>query len=311
MSRGPATLAEGVEVENVSPDWWRLADLLASRRTLVLTGAGVSTESGIPDYRGSETRRRVRNPMRFADYVRDDLSRARYWARSMRGWERFSAARPNAGHRALAELERQGRWSGLVTQNVDRLHQAAGHRDVLELHGALHDVRCLACGAIESRASLQHRLVVLNPWVVDDAGKDAPDGDADVEIERDELARFVVPECLACGGMLKPDVVFFGEAVPRERVERSHDLLEASDALLVVGSSLAVFSGFRFVRWAASRGLPIAIVTLGPSRGDVYASLRIEARTGAILPWLAATLGEASARDGGLDDASLKFSERA
>lgn len=263
-----------------------LLRVLADRRICVLTGAGVSTESGIPDYRGPETRRRARSPMKFADYMKSDRLRARYWARSMLGWSRFSAARPNAAHHALARLEAAGATTGLLTQNVDRLHHAAGSRDVIELHGALADVRCLDCGALEPRGELQHRLVVLNPTVLDEVGELAPDGDADLALRDENLATFRVPGCLACSGTLKPDVVFFGESVPRARVEAAYARVEACEALLVIGSSLAVFSGYRFVRRAAERGTPVAIVTLGPSRGDPHASVRVEERAGSVVPWL-------------------------
>lgn len=267
-----------------------LVALLRGRRIAVLTGAGVSTESGIPDYRGPETRRRARNPIRFTDYMKDDLLRARYWARSLLGWERFSTAEPNPAHRALAALEHAGRTTGLVTQNVDRLHQAAGSRDVVELHGALAEVRCLDCGALEPRHELQHRLVVLNPEVLAHAAELAPDGDAELDASRALLARFRVPRCLRCDGTLKPNVVFFGENVPRAIVEAAYARVASSEALLVVGTSLAVFSGYRFVRLAAERGIPVAIVNLGPTRGDPHATVRVSARAGEVLPALVAAL---------------------
>jgi NAD-dependent SIR2 family protein deacetylase len=267
-----------------------LVGLLRGRRLSILTGAGISTESGIPDYRGPETLRRARNPIRFADYMRDDLLRARYWARSLVGWERFSSAAPNAAHHALAALEQADLTTGLVTQNVDRLHQRAGSREVIELHGALAEVRCLDCGALEPRHELQHRLVVLNPDVLAHAVELAPDGDAELDASRALLAGFRVPRCLRCEGTLKPNVVFFGENVPRETVEAAYARVEASEALLVIGSSLAVFSGYRFVRRAEERGIPVAIVNLGPTRGDPHATLRVEARAGELLPALVAAL---------------------
>jgi NAD-dependent SIR2 family protein deacetylase len=267
-----------------------LVALLRGRRLSVLTGAGVSTESGIPDYRGPETRRRAKNPIRFAEYMKDDLRRARYWARSLLGWERFSSAEPNPAHHALAVLERAGQTTGLVTQNVDRLHQRAGSRDVIELHGALEDVRCLDCGALEPRRELQHRLVVLNPDILSHAAELAPDGDAELDVDHGLLAGFRVPRCLRCDGTLKPNVIFFGENVPHATVEEAYARVEASEALLVVGSSLAVFSGYRFVRRAEALGLPVAIVNLGPTRGDPHATLRIEARAGELLPALVAAL---------------------
>lgn len=263
-----------------------LVDLCRGRRLLALTGAGCSTESGIPDYRGEGTRARARNPIKFDAYVGDAAARTRYWARAMIGWPRFSAARPNPAHRALATLEDRGLLSGLITQNVDRLHQEAGSREVVELHGALAEVRCLSCGAIEARAELQERLRVLNPgWLAHEAQL-APDGDAELEPPAD----FRVADCLRCGGLLKPNVVFFGESVPAATVERGYAMVEAAEVLLVLGSSLAVFSGLRFVKRAATRGVAVAIVTLGPTRGDPLASLRVEGRLGELLPGLAAAL---------------------
>lgn len=262
-----------------------LAALLRDRRVAVLTGAGCSTESGIPDYRGPETRRRARNPIRFQEFVKDDAGRRRYWARAFVGWERFRDKAPNAAHVALAQMERDGRLAGLVTQNVDRLHHAAGSRDVVELHGALADVRCLACGALEPRDALQARLAALNPGWREIHAETAPDGDA--ELPPELVHRFECASCTACGGALKPDVVFFGESVPRERVERAYAMVDAADALLVVGSSLAVFSGYRFVKRAHARGVPIAIVNLGPSRGDPLATMVVDAPAGEVLPRLA------------------------
>ncbi|MBX7191885.1 MAG: NAD-dependent protein deacetylase [Sandaracinaceae bacterium] len=269
----------------------RLASLLRGARLALLTGAGISTESGIPDYRGPETQRRARNPIRFADYMRDDHLRARYWARSMLGWARFSAARPNAGHRAVAELEARGLASGPITQNVDRLHHAAGSRDVIELHGALAEVRCLDCDLREARDRVQVRLEADNATLLAHAPELAPDGDAELDATRALLEGFVVPRCLACGGTLKPDVVFFGENVRRELVDTAYARVAAADALLVIGSSLAVFSGHRFVRRAHELGKPVAIVSLGPTRGDELASVRVEARAGELLPWLVTALG--------------------
>lgn len=270
---------------------------LGDRRVAVLTGAGISTESGIPDYRGPETQRRARNPIRFADYMKDPHLRARYWARSMLGWPRFRGARPNPAHLALAELERDGVTGGPITQNVDRLHHAAGSADVIELHGALAEVRCLDCGLREPRDEVQLRLEADNAWLLRELSREgapelAPDGDADLDATRALLSGFVLPRCTRCSGDLKPDVVFFGESVQRELVEAAYARVEAAGALLVVGSSLAVFSGFRFVRRAHERGLPVAIVTLGPSRGDELATVRVEARAGEILPWLRDALRE-------------------
>lgn len=269
-----------------------LAELLRGRRVLALTGAGCSTESGIPDYRGPETRRRARNPIQHREFVGDPTARQRYWARSALGWPRFASAAPNAGHKALAELERGGIVGSVLTQNVDRLHQAAGTRNIIELHGALADVACLDCGGHEPRAELQARILALNPGFREEAEELAPDGDAELPLEA--VRGFRVPACLACGGVLKPDVVFFGGSVPREKVESAYAELDASEVLLVVGSSLAVFSGYRFVLRAAERGIPVALVNLGESRGDAHAAVRVDARAGEVLPELAKRLGSPS-----------------
>jgi len=257
---------------------------LRGRSIAVLTGAGISTESGIPDYRGPGTRARAKDPMRFAEYTADGVGRARYWVRAMVGWPSFAAARPNAGHLALADLEARGLVRGIVTQNVDRLHHAAGSRRIVELHGALHEVRCLDCGSIEPRPQVQRRLGELNPHVHTAVAELRPDGDADLPAHW--IEGFRVPACLACGGTIKPDVVFFGESVPAAVVEQAHALVAECEALLVVGSSLAVFSGYRFVRRAHERGMPVAIVNLGDTRGDPYATVRIDAAAGDLLPRL-------------------------
>jgi NAD-dependent SIR2 family protein deacetylase len=270
-----------------------LANLLRGRRVLALTGAGCSTESGIPDYRGPETRKRARNPIQHRAFVTSPETRQRYWARSALGWPRFCEARPNAGHLALAELERMGAVHALLTQNVDRLHHQAGSQNVVELHGALFEVRCLGCGAVSPRAELQARLLAENPGLLAARAELAPDGDADLS---DEAVRGVrVPDCLGCGGVLKPDVVFFGDSVPREKVDHAYALLDASEALLVAGTSLAVFSGYRFVLRAAERGIPVALVNLGESRADAYAAVRVEASTGEVLPELVRALARDAA----------------
>lgn len=260
-----------------------IIQILVGRTAVALTGAGISTESGIPDYRGPETARRARRPMRFADFVHGSDARARYWSRSMAGWPRVEAALPNAGHRALARLERHGLVRAAITQNVDRLHHKAGHQRVIELHGSLHQVGCLRCGHREHRGGLQQRLQRVNPGV--HRGELNPDGDA--EVAASVADRFRVLGCLQCGGDLKPDVVFFGESVPRSRVDAAYDQVERAGALLVVGTSLTVFSGYRFVKRAAERGLPIVIVNLGPTRADALATARLHAPAGEALTALA------------------------
>lgn len=261
-----------------------LASLLRGRRLAVLTGAGVSTASGIPDYRGPVTRMKARNPIQHRSFVTDPATRARYWARSVRGWPRFRAFAPNAAHGALAELHRRGALSGLITQNVDRLHTRAGSADVIELHGALHEARCLDCGALEDRDALQARLLALNPDALSWEATLAPDGDVDLPDEA--LRAFRVAPCARCGGVLKPDVVFFGDNVPKPRVEAAFARVDDAEALLVVGSSLAVFSGYRFVLRAESRGIPVAIVNVGESRGDPHAAARLDAPAERALPAL-------------------------
>jgi NAD-dependent deacetylase sirtuin 4 len=265
-----------------------LADRLRGRRVVALTGAGVSTESGIPDYRSPEALARVRRPIHGPDFVRSAALRQRYWARAMVGWERFGRALPGAAHGAIARLEASGLVTGLITQNVDRLHHAAGSRRVVELHGALADVVCLGCGALEERDAVQGRMREANGRWLDDAARLAPDGDA--ELDDDDVAAFAPPECLECRGALKPRVVFFGDNVPRAVVDEAFGLLEDGDALLVAGTSLAVFSGYRFLRRAVERAIPIAIVNRGPVRGEEHAVLKIEASTGAVLDALALRL---------------------
>jgi NAD-dependent deacetylase sirtuin 4 len=261
----------------------------------VLTGAGLSTESGIPDYRGPESRQRARRPVQYQEFLKNAAARRRYWARSMLGWPRFAAARPNTGHAVLGRLEARGFVSGVVTQNVDGLHRAAGSVRQVELHGALREVICLECGRLMARAELQHELERHNAGLLTAAVQAAPDGDA--ELDDAQLSEFRVVDC-ACGGRLKPHVVFFGENVPKARVESAHAIFGAACALLVVGSSLAVWSGLRFVRAAAERAQPVAIVCLGPTRGDPHAALRIDAAAGVTLAalerWLAASAGAAA-----------------
>lgn len=243
------------------------------RRLFVLTGAGCSTDSGIPDYRDRDGQWKRTPPVTYQAFMGEEATRKRYWARSLLGWPRFGQALPNGTHLALAALEADGRIELLLTQNVDCLHQAAGSQTVIDLHGRLDQVRCMGCEARSSRELLQQRLLDANPgWDVLEAGI-APDGDADLEAD---FSAFSVPACDACGGVLKPDVVFFGENVPRERVAAVHEHLQRSDAVLVLGSSLMVYSGFRFVDAAAKAGLPIAAVNLGRTRADHLLSLKVE-----------------------------------
>jgi len=252
----------------------RIADVLRDRRVVALTGAGFSTDSGIPDYRGPTST--PRNPMTYDEFRSGPAAQRRYWSRAFVGWQHMGAAEPNDGHRALAGLEQLGAVDALVTQNVDGLHAAAGHRRLIDLHGRIAEVVCLDCRAVSSRARLQTRLAVLNPSYAraDTAGVEiAPDGDALI----DDSERFVLPGCEACGGRLKPHVVFFGENVPRDRVAAATSLVAEADVLLVLGSSLTVMSGFRFVRQAAREGTPVVIVNQGPTRGDELADLRVDA----------------------------------
>jgi NAD-dependent deacetylase sirtuin 4 len=267
-----------------------LTKRLAGRRTLVLSGAGISTDSGIPDYRSPERLAQPRHPMRYQQFVASEGARRRYWARSALGWPQVAAAQPNAAHRALARLEACG-VMGVITQNVDGLHQAAGSKRVLELHGSLAAVRCLACRSVSSRRHLQARLLELNPALAERTGFRgalAPDGDA--ELAEALEGSFQVPACTRCGGVLKPDVVFFGENVPAPRVARAYGMLERAEVLLVVGSSLTVFSGYRFVVRAVQTGRPVYILNRGPTRGDSSAALKLEVPLGEVLPRLAALL---------------------
>lgn len=252
-------------------------DVLAGRRVAVLTGAGVSTDSGIPDYRGPGSP--PRRPMTFQQFVGDPAFRRTYWARNHVGWRHVHSTHPNAGHLALARLEARGVVGGVVTQNVDRLHLAAGSRRVVELHGSYADVRCLGCGTRVTRAELADRLEALNPGFAD--AHDVPDveiaPDADAVVAATE--GFVVADCARCGGILKPDITYFGEQVPPERVAAAYALVDDADALLVAGSSLTVLSGRRFVTHAARAGRPVVIVNRGATRADHLATVRLDAGT--------------------------------
>ena len=295
-----------------------LVDFARGRRIVALTGAGCSTESGIPDYRGVDTPPRPRAPLQHREFVDKEDNRRRYWARSLLGWPRLAASQPNAGHQAIAALEHAGVIAGVITQNVDSLHTVAGSVNVVELHGALARVRCLACGDISSRATLQDRLLAANPtWsrVLRSAqARDtgtlaqpqhalplsqgssrarmatiAPDGDVDLPDEL--IADFQFVPCIACEGTLMPDVVFFGGSVPRATLDAAWALFDQAELLLVIGSSLTVFSGYRFVKRAHERQVPIGIVNLGETRGDPLAAVRVDARVGEVLPELARRLG--------------------
>ncbi|NVI86347.1 NAD-dependent protein deacetylase [Actinomadura sp. BRA 177] len=266
-----------------------LADLVSGGDVVVLSGAGLSTESGIPDYRGETGRRRRAEPITYQAFTGSEAARRRYWARSHLGWRHIAAARPNAGHRAVAELQRRGLVAGIITQNVDGLQQAAGASGVIELHGALDRVVCLSCGQRTPRARLDARLHAANPGFAARANAINPDGDA--VLPDADIAAFRVVACERCGGVLKPDVIFFGENVPPARVRDCYALTEGAGALLVLGSSLTVLSGYRFVRHASRHGVPVAIVNRGATRGDEHALVTVDAPLGATLTALLGELG--------------------
>ena len=269
------------------------------RRLFLLTGAGCSTGSGIPDYRDGEGKWKRAQPVTYQAFMGEEKTRRRYWARSLIGWRRIHGARPNEAHRALALLESRGGIELLLTQNVDRLHQAAGSARVIDLHGRIDRVRCTDCEARSPRAELQDELGRLNSgWLDLDAGQ-APHGDAD--LEGADFPSFAVPSCRRCGGVLKPDVVFFGENVPRVRVDRALGHLDEADAMLIVGSSLMVYSGFRFVERAASLGMPVAAVNLGRTRADGLLTLKAEEACESALAFLL----EARAASGSIQPAQL------
>ncbi|MGA2494274.1 MAG: NAD-dependent protein deacetylase [Roseiarcus sp.] len=254
------------------------------RRLFVLTGAGCSVNSGIPDYRDADGAWKRSPPVTYQAFTAQQATRRRYWARSLIGWRRISRARPNDAHRALARLEAIGKSEILLTQNVDRLHQAAGSAAVIDLHGRLDHVRCMDCDGVSPRQAVQERLERLNPdWLALEAVV-APDGDAD--LDGVDFSTFAVPACPHCGGVLKPDVVFFGESVPRGRVEAAMRRLDEADAMLIVGSSLMVYSGFRFVEAAARAGKPLAAVNLGRTRADHLLALKVEASCESALAFL-------------------------
>ncbi|MFD5337630.1 NAD-dependent protein deacetylase [Streptomyces hawaiiensis] len=274
-----------------------VAEALGAGGVLVLSGAGISTESGIPDYRGEGGSLSRHTPMTYQDFTAGAQARRRYWARSHLGWRSFGQARPNAGHRAVAAFGRHGLLSGVITQNVDGLHQAAGSEDVVELHGTLARVVCLSCGTFSPRHELALRLEEANPGFDPVAAGINPDGDAD--LTDDQVGGFRVVPCTVCGGTLKPDVVFFGESVPPQRVEQCRELVRGATSLLVLGSSLTVMSGFRFVRQAAQAGKPVLIVNRDQTRGDQHAVTRVSLPLGTALSTLAHQLGIPVDRVGG------------
>ena len=287
-----AELAQAEGVGSNTQPFGLLVELVRTGNVTVLSGAGLSTESGIPDYRGpSGQARRTGQPMTYQEFTGSERARQRYWARSHLGWRHVTGASPNAGHLAVAALERAGLVRGVITQNVDGLHQAAGAASVTELHGSLHRVTCLSCWSRSAREELDQRLRAANPaWTAAVRGAEPavnPDGD----VALDETSGFTVVDCLACGGLLKPDVVFFGENVPRPRVQECFALVSASSALVVLGSSLAVMSGLRYVRHAAMLGIPVVIVNQGPTRGDQLAAVKLDAPLGSTLTGLAGQLG--------------------
>lgn len=273
----------------------RLARLVErSRRLVALTGAGVSTGSGIPDYRDRKGRWKRKPPMPFQEFIGSERARKRYWARAMAGWSLVRDATPSSAHRALADLERAGRLHHLITQNVDGLHQKAGAAKVVDLHGRIDRVRCLSCASVLSREKHQTRLREMNARFHATAIGEAPDGDAD--LEGADTDSFHVPVCSSCSGILKPDVVFFGESVPKERVSEAMAGLEEGDLLLVAGSSLMIWSGYRFVKRALEQGIPVVSVNLGATRADGEFTLKVMAECGEVLLALAGLLGSLRAR---------------
>ena len=272
-----------------------LIAVLAGRRVAVLTGAGMSTDSGIPDYRGPDSP--PSNPMTIRQFTSDPVFRQRYWARNHVGWRHMDETLPNAGHRAVAALERDGLVTGVITQNVDLLHTKAGSRDVINLHGTYAHVICLSCGQSRSRAALAKELDALNPDFaerVEAAGGLAVAPDADAVVA--DTASFRYLDCASCGGMLKPDIVYFGESVPKDIVQQAFSRVENAEALLIAGSSLTVFSGYRFVRHAAALGIPVAIVNRGPTRGDDLATVKVDGGCSELLTLLAEDLSPAAVR---------------
>ena len=279
----PSALAVSATRGAVSEPPDGLVELFDRGQVVVLSGAGLSTESGIPDYRGPTGLSRRLTPMTYQEFTRDPRARQRYWARSHLGWHTIARAEPNRGHRAVATLQGLGRLAGIVTQNVDGLHQAAGAQDVVELHGGLDRVICLHCGQTTARVALDGRLREANPTFAETVAAAAINPDGDVDLPADAVAAFRTVDCTRCRGLLKPDVVFFGESVPRDRVQACFAMVERARALVVLGSSLSVMSGRRFVLRAVKLGVPVAIVNQGVTRGDDCASVRVNAPLGTTL----------------------------
>ncbi|WP_010202503.1 Sir2 family NAD-dependent protein deacetylase [Salinibacterium sp. PAMC 21357] len=267
-----------MQTQNGSPEIDRAAELLSGKLISVLTGAGISTDSGIPDYRGEGAA--VRNPMTFQQFQSDPGFRQRYWAGSHLGWKRFAASNPNDGHAALAEFERRGLSNGIITQNVDGLHLRAGSTRVVDVHGSIDRARCLRCGQYFARTPLAQRISELNPWLEESTSHTLnPDGDAEVH----DVDAFMIPECTVCGGILKPDVVFFGEFVPPRKFQLASSLVDQSDALIVAGSSLVVNSGIRLVERALRRHIPLIVINRGTTKVDRRADIKIDGGASDIL----------------------------
>jgi NAD-dependent SIR2 family protein deacetylase len=306
-----AAPADRAEISGRPVSFRTLIAILRGGGAVVLSGAGLSTESGIPDYRGPSGRTRAVRPMTYQAFTGSEQARQRYWARSHLGWRHITGAAPNAGHRAVAELQRRALVTGIITQNVDGLHQAAGASAVTELHGSLHRVVCLSCWQRTSRAELDERLRAANPdWefargvILPPGHEEAQHGDGlterpivghtvnpDGDVALEETDGFAVVDCLSCGGVLKPDVVFFGENVPRARVESCYAQVREASSLVVLGSSLTVMSGLRYVRQAASLGIAVVIVNQGETRGDALATATLDAPLGETLTAALAELG--------------------
>ncbi len=285
LAQDAETLASPV-ITDAAQGAARLGALLHERKPMtVLTGAGISTDSGIPDYRDGAGAWKRKQPVQHQEFMQDLATRQRYWARSLVGWPVMQQARPNEAHQALTLLQEHGLIDTVITQNVDRLHQRAGTRKVIDLHGRADEALCMSCGYRCPRIDIHDRCAALNPEFGHLTAATAPDGDADLEAD---FTAFRIADCPECGGILKPDVVYFGDNVPRDRVDRARAALENSGGLLVIGSSLMVFSGYRFCRYAHQAGLPIALLNLGRTRADDLATLKLNCRITPVLQQMAA-----------------------